>query len=324
MASKARAFVRGWLPAVGVAIVASSRVASALEPPSRPVAAGTPFHCQAKAIAGLPADDATTAVDIVCRELAAVSGSSGGYEVSVRPLGGSVVVTVSHSGGADGRSLVLAGLDEVPTAARRLAEAVVLGKPIEDTRLVDNLVESEGRELVTRPGSVKFELGALGLAAGRGTGTGAGFSLALAYDSTTFAIPAELRFAHSSSGDREASVFSIDTGARYFLSRRDTSPFVGGGLSMLFLSLSDLRNPDRYVYVEDSHWGPGLYAEAGIQLFRLHRGRMTARVRADFPLYSLHPEGTDYQPTGRTVRAVHIDEGPRYLVPITFGLTMSF
>ena len=283
-----------------------------------------PFRCEAKEIAGLPAADAATAVALACEELASVSRHTGAYDVSVRSLGASVVMTVSHAGAADGRSLVLDGFKEVPMAARRLAEAVVLGKPIEDTRLVDNLVESEGRELVTRPGSVKFELGALGLAAGRSTGTGAGFSLALAYDSPTFAIPAELRVAHSSSGDRERSVFSIDTGARYFFSRRDTSPFVGGGLSMLYLSLSDLRNPDRYVYVEDSHWGPGLYAEAGVQLFRLHRGRMTARVRADFPLYSLHPEGTDYQPIGRTTRPVHIDDGSRYLVPITFGLTLSF
>lgn len=286
-------------------------------------AAGS-FRCEAKEVAGLPAADAATAVAIACEELASVSRGTGAYEVSVRSLGESVVMTVSHDSAGDGRSLVLDGLREVPMAARRLAEAVVLGKPIEDTRLVDNLVESEGRELVTRPGSVKFEVGALGLAAGRSTGTGAGFSLALAYDSPTFAIPAELRFAHSSRGDRASSLFSIDTGGRYFFSRRDTSPFVGGGLSMLYLSLSDLRNPDRYVYVEDSHWGPGLYAEAGIQIFRLHRGRMTARVRADFPLYSLHPEGTDYQTIGRSTRPVHIDDGSRYLVPITFGLTLSF
>ena len=287
-------------------------------------AEGGTFRCEVMEIAGLPAADAATAVAIACEELASVSRHTGAYGVSVRSLGESVVMTVRHAGAADARSLVLEGLQEVPMAARRLAEAVVLGKPIEDTRLVDNLVESEGRELVTRPGSVKFELGALGLAAGRSTGTGAGFSLALGYDSPTFAIPAELRFAHSSSGDRQTSVFSIDTGARYFFSRRDTSPFVGGGLSMLYLSLSDLRDRDRYVIVEDSHWGPGLYAEAGVQMFRLHRGRMTARVRADFPLYSLHPEGTDYQTIGRTTRPVHIEEGSRYLVPITFGLTLSF
>ena len=85
-----------------------------------------------------------------------------------------------------------------------------------------------------------------------------------------------------------------------------------------------MRDGERYVYVSDSHWGPGLYAEAGLQLFRFHRGRMTAKVRADFPTYSLHPEGFDYETSGRTTRPVRIDDGARYVVPISFALTMSF
>jgi hypothetical protein len=280
-----------------------------------------PFRCEATEVAGLPAADAATAVAIICDELASVSGRSGAYGISMRALGESVIMTVRHAGADDGRTLILEGLKEVPTAAHRLAEAVVLGKPIEDTRLVDNLVRSEGRDLVTRPGSRKFEVGALVMAGGQGTGTGAGFAIALSYDSPSFAIPSELRFAHSSDGDRDMSLFSIDAGGRVYFSRHDTSPFVGGGLSVLYLSLEDLREGDRYVYVNDSHWGPGLYAEAGVQLFRLHKGRLTAKVRADFPLYSLHPEGFDYDARGRTVR---VDEGQRYVVPITFGLTMSF
>lgn len=324
MSSKARIFVVGSLLASVMTVAAPSAFAANGDVALRPGGPGAAFRCQATEVTGLPPDDAATAVDIVCRELASVSRSAGAYAVSVRPLGESLVLTVSHADTADGRSLVLDGFKEVPTAARRLAEAVVLGKPIEDTRLVDNLVRSEGRELVTQSGSRKFELGAVGLGAGQGTGTGAGFSMAFAYDTPSFAIPAELRWAHSSRGDRSLTMFSIDTGARYFFSRRATSPFVGGGLSVLYLSLSDLRDSSRYAYVEDSHWGPGLYAEAGVQLFRLHRGRMTAKLRAEFPLYSLHPEGFDYQISGRTTRQVRIDDGPRYIVPLTFGVTMSF
>jgi hypothetical protein len=303
---------KAWILVAGLALAAA------------PTAFAADFRCQAVETKGLPAADAATAVDIVCRELASISGSSGAYEVSVRPLGESVVVTVSRAGAADGRSLVLEGFKEVPTAARRLAAAVVQGKAIEDTQLVDNLVQSEGRTLVTRSGSRKFEFGVLGLGAGQGTGMGAGFSMGLAYDTPAFAIPAELRFAHTAEGDRKVSTFSIDTGARYFFSRRASSPFVGGGLSFLHLSYSDLKDRVRYVSVEDSRWGPGLYAEAGVQLFRLHRGRMTAKLRADFPMYSLHPEGYDYQQSGRSTRTVRIDDGSRYIVPLTFGLTMSF
>jgi hypothetical protein len=305
---------------------ATSGYASGMDTPT--AARGTsPFRCGAGETKGLPPEDAATAVDIVCREVASVSGSSGAYVVSVRPLGQSVVLTVAHAGTADGRSLVLDGFKEVPTAARRLAEAVVLGKAIEDTRLVDNLVASEGRKLVTQSGSRKFELGAFGLGAGQGTGMGGGFSVGFAYETPRFAIPAELRWAASSDsgGDRDLQMFAVETGARYYLSAREVSPFLGGGLSVLRLSLSDHRDRERYVYLQDSHWGPGFYAEAGVQLFRFHRGRLTAKVRAEFPLYTLHPEGFDYQPSERGAgRQIRIDGGKRYVVPITFGVTMSF
>ncbi|HET7746051.1 MAG TPA: hypothetical protein VFM29_02040 [Vicinamibacteria bacterium] len=280
------------------------------------------FACTAGDVSGLPPSDAATAVDIVCGELAAASGSRGAYAVSLRPLGKSLVLTVGRTGTAESRSLLLDGFGEVPTAGRRLAEALVLGKPVEETRLVDNLVESEGRKLVTRSGSRKFEFGALAMGAGQGPGTGAGFTLGFAYDAPDFAIPAELRFAHASNGDETVDMFTVATGGRYYFSRKDTSPFVGGGLSMLHLSYSELRDPPRYVYLEDSHWGPGAYAEAGVQVFRTHRGRMTAKVRADFPFYSLHPEGMTWDERGMNPRTE--TTGDKYIVPVTFGLTMSF
>ena len=170
--------------------------------------------------------------------------------------------------------------------------------------------------MVTRPGSRKFELGAP-VAGGSGPGTGGGFSIVSSYDSPTFAIPAEIRFAHSTTAIATC-LSSRSTPARASTFRITTPALRRRRLLLLYLSLSDHRDGR---YLEDSHWGPGLYAETGFQLFRLHRGRLTAKVRADFPLYSLHAKGVDYDPRGRIVR---IDDGRRYLVPITFGLTMSF
>lgn len=330
MGTRMRRVVGGAAMVVAVAAVCSPSDASSVDQASGTPGASDPFRCGGVEIAGVPAEDAATAVDIVCRELASASGSAGSFVVSLRPLGPSLVLTVSRTGAAGGRSLVLDGFKEVPTAARRLADALILGKPIEDTRRVDNLVESEGRPLVSRPGGRKFEMGAIGMAAGHGTLTGAGFSLGFAYDTPAFAIPAELRFAHSGDGEKSVSLFSIDTGARHYFSRRHASPFVGGGLSMLFLSYSEMSYEETtrgsYSFVtsrslDDSRWGPGLYAEAGVQLFRLHRGRMTAKVRADFPMLSLNPRGYEWSSSGREVA---LDRGRLYVVPITFGLTGSF
>jgi hypothetical protein len=300
----------------------------ALAVPTASAAPEEPFGCRGAEVSGLPAADAATATDIVCRELASVSGSSGRFVVSFRPLGSSLVLTVSREDTSEGRSLVLDGFREVPIAARRLAEALVRDRAVEATQEVDTLVESEARPILSRPGGRKFEMGAFGLAAGRGTPLGAGFAIGLAYDAPAFAIPAQMRFGSASDGEREITFFSIDTGGRYYFSRGAVSPFVGGGFSVLRLSNSEnsygaIGDGSYYStrYVQDSRWGAGLYVEVGVQLFRLHRGRMTAFVRADLPTYRLHPTGADY---GERGRVVSIDGGRRYIVPVTFGLTGSF
>lgn len=320
---------RGWLVVAAVLMAALGRVtpvsASAIQIPS-----AVPFTCEAADTSGVRPEDAATAVDIVCRELASVSESVGRYAVSLRPLGSMLVLTVSRRGAAEGRSLILDGFQEVPTAARRLADALVHGKPIEATVRVDNLVVSEARPLVTRPGGRKFEMGVVGLEAGHGTGTGAGFSLGFLYDAPAFAIPAEMRWAGGGESAAHTSLFSVDTGARYYFGRRDVGPFAGGGFSVLFLSYSEssfeevTQGRSTYTtshYVSDSRWGPGLYLEGGVQMFRTHRGRLTAKVRADFPLYSLHPRGDEYRSPGRSTA---IDRGSMYVVPVTFGITASF
>jgi hypothetical protein len=320
---------RGW-----VVVAAGLMAAPGWVPPVRasanPTSTAVPFTCAAAKTAGVPPEDAATAVDIVCRELASVSGSAGSFEVSLRPLGSSLVLTVSRRGAAEGRSLILDGFGEVPTAARRLADALVHAKPIEDTVRVDNLVVSEARPLVTRPGGRKFEMGVVGLEAGHGTGSGAGFSLGFLYDAPAFAIPAEMRWAGGGESEAHTALFSVDTGARYYFGRRDVGPFAGGGFSVLYLSYSESSYEEvtqgRSTYttshwVDDSRWGPGLYVEGGVQMFRTHRGRLTARVRADFPMYSLHPKGDEYRSPGRSTA---IDRGPMYIVPVTFGITASF
>lgn len=91
MPSKAWMCVGGLL--LTLVMTAAASFASTRDVPPR---SGSAFRCQAAETTGLPADDAATAVDIVCRELASVSGSSGAYAVSVRPLGESVVLTVSR------------------------------------------------------------------------------------------------------------------------------------------------------------------------------------------------------------------------------------
>ena len=157
-----------------------------------------------------------------------------------------------------------------------------------------------------------------------------GFSLGLMYASPRFALPVEMRFAWDDSeyGEKGLSLFSLSVGGRGYLSKRDVSPFVGGGLGILNLDASEYDpsgSGTSDFYGERS--GIAFYAEAGVEMLRLHRGRVALFVRADFPTASLRSEAYDYWsygdgyygdgPTSRTTES-------RYVVPVSIGVSVAF
>ncbi len=304
----------------GLVAVAASPVAAS--PASAQVAAteassAPAFGCQATEVVGVPAVDAATSVSIVCAELNRVSKRQGSYGVSIRPLGESFVLSVTRLPNGETRTLTLRGLAETPLAATRLAEALVLEQPIEKTQRVDNLLVEEARQPHEKKGSRKFMLGVTGLSANGRSGTG--FSIGWVHEAPLWAVLGDLRWAGSSDGDRDVSFFSIGAGARRYVSRKDFAPFVGAGLETLTLS-------------SDWYGGTSLapYVEVGAQAMRLSRARITASIRAHVPTSSI--EGDSYPQC--TYDAYNYGGnygcgGPpqhmsKYVVPITFDLTVSF
>ena len=123
------------------------------------------------------------------------------------------------------------GLEEVPLASARIAEALVHHRTLVSTQRVDNLLEEETREARVKRGSVKFTLGVADLESIGHGARGAGFSLGLMYSTPRFALPAEMRFAWDDNAYPEPgiSLFSVSVGGRGYLSKRDVSPFVEAG-----------------------------------------------------------------------------------------------
>lgn len=301
-----------------LALAAAAAGASAQAPPG--------FRCVAGEIHSVPPDDARTAVDFVCREVARESGGAGEYSVDLRPLGRAVIVTLLRAAPADSRTLRLDSIEEVPVAAPRLAEALVHGRPLDDTRRVDNLVASETRYTPLRKGRVRPSFGILGLSlAGHGAPLGAGFALGLEYVTPRFAIPGELRYAHGGGDGAAASnVFSLSTGGRWYASPRGTSPYVGGGISMLWVGADDSY---AYDYEGDRFYGSSFgvapYVEGGVELLRLHRARLRLGLRVDIPTRDVRSYGfCDYDFETRT--CIDHPARTRYVVPITFGVSVSF
>lgn len=283
------------------------------------------WRCVAGRTSGVPDADAESAVAIVCDALARAGGSAGGhYRVDLRPLGRSLLLTVSREEPADARSLRLASIEELPVAAPRVVEALLHGLSLEQTQRVDNLLESETRYTPLRRGTLEPTLGIVGLSTlGHSAPVGAGFCVGLEYVTPRFSIPGELRWADGESGgDPSADMFAVSTGGRFFFSNRDVSPFVGAGLGWMRVTVHDNMRYDERGFYGDAA-GLALYLEGGVELLRLHRARLRASARIDLPTRRVRDfDYCDYDPQTWSCRPRPREQ--RYVVPLTFGLGVSF
>ena len=68
------------------------------------------------------------------------------------------------------------------------------------------------------------------------------------------------------------------------------------------------------------------YVEAGVEVMRLHRGRIALHVRADFPLSSLESREIEvWSEWDRPGSAPGVYPAQsRYLVPVSIGLSVAF
>jgi hypothetical protein len=294
--------------------------------------ADEPFQCLLKEANGIAAAEAATAVGLVCDDLRRESGGRGVFEIRLGVLGSLVNVTAMRLDTGDSISVRVEGLEEVPLASARIAEALVHRRALTTTQRVDNLLVDETREARVKRGSVKFTLGVADVESIGHGARGAGFSLGLTYATPRFALPAEMRFAWDDTQYPEPgiSLFSVSLGGRGYLSKRDVSPFVGGGLGLLRLEASEGEYPypggPSSGYFQAEGLGVAPYVEVGVEVMRLHRGRLGLHVRADIPLTALHsPEiqvWSEWDPPGS---APHVYPAQsRYVMPVSIGLTVAF
>lgn len=322
------AFGRAGSVAAGMVALAAAGVFA------RPVGAEETFRCELKEAAGVSEPDGRTAALILCEQLRRVAGGRGAFAVRLAPLGKIVVVTVAQEGSANSVSVQVEGLEEVPVAAGRIAEALVHSGTLDGTQRVDNLLSSETRPLPTKSGSFKFSVGVADVESPGHGARAAGFSLGLVYTSPRFALPAEMRFAWDDApyGAPTLGLFSISVGGRRYFSTRDWSPFVGGGLGILNLHAGEGQIADTGAasrYFDGERFGMAPYVEAGVEALRLHRARVLLQVRADFPTGALQSasfetySGWDPRTSQPVSRTVHPAQS-RYVVPVSIGLTVAF
>jgi hypothetical protein len=204
-------------------------------------------------------------------------------------------------------------------AAPRIAESLVHGTPLESTAQIDNLAADETRVYQKRPGEMRFDVGVLGMQmVGSGLSINPGLMGDLVYEAPQFAIGADMRGAWSAShSSSDAGYFSIGPMARYFFSKDDFSPYIGGGLTFTAVSL----HPEGSASLSGSGLAP--FAELGIEALRTHRARVAVGVRVDFPLFDLESDssGVTYNGAGQ---AFAPPKQSGYYAPATFTVSIGW
>lgn len=315
---------------VALAIATGERLADAAP-------AGESFRCELRQESGLAEADARTASALICEELKRESGASGAYAVTLGALGQAIVVVASREDGAASLTVEVANMEEMPLAARRIAVALAHGRSLQSGQRVDNLLEAETRVPLNKKGSLKFVTGVQDLESPGFGARSVGFSLGLLYVTPRFALPVEARFGWGSEAYPAArlGLAALSIGARRYVSDRNASPFFGGGLSLLRLDAERGSYPDSYgygprpgsddyFYADRTSVSP--YLEAGVELLRLHRGRVLFHVRADFPTAALETQPVPcYDPTYCDPRQGDlVPAQSRYVVPVSLGVSVAF
>ena len=298
------------------------------------VQADLPAVCLIGDHPGIPESDAQTAALLVCDELRKqgisitdpvyeAPASANVYRVVLRRLGEKIIVRLSQEKPVGTiiteQQLTLANIEEMIPAAPRLVNSLVHNKAINDAVDMETVTEQEARELRKISGESMWNVGILGtFVPGTSIGAEPGFEFGWSYETPSYAVGSEYRMS-GSGGDEDSDDFFFSAwsiGGRYFFNKRNISPYVGGGFSIINVSYEEKeKRPVRHQpswdpWGYDDDWDDnkesksklGAYGVAGIEALRLTESRLKLELRIDRPFFSLPSKD---------------------IMPITFGIFFS-
>jgi hypothetical protein len=238
-----------------------------------------------------PCSDATCAV---------AAGRAVGADVAVfgslSALGEEIVVTATAVDVRDGSTrstqrLTVTRVEELDTAAERVARAMARGITVEETAQLGSITMQEAEAPLRREGDNGFGVrlaGVFPLAETYG-GTTAGIAIDLSfwYEALRFAIEPRvgLRFATDRTEHHFLEV-PIEIGGYYILGLGDAAPFFGGGTGVrwvmderpvVFRTGTVLRTEQAKVLSDDG-WGFSVFGRAGVLFLRTYTTRLAFSV----------------------------------------------
>ena len=222
----------------------------------------------------------------------------------MRRLGEKIIVRLSYESPVGTiiteRQLTLANIEEMIPAAPRLVDALVHNKPIDDTVDMETVTEQEARELRKISGDSLWHIEIFGtFVPGTDIAGESGMEFGWSYETPSYGVGTQFRTT-GRSGEKDNYNFywsSWSIGGRYFFNKRNISPYVGGGFSIVNAetkgaerSRGSFLGLDTVYYEEEdseSDNGLGAYAVVGIEALRLTKSRLNLELRVDRPFFSL-------------------------------------
>lgn len=290
--------------------------------------------CLAGDHTGIKAESARAAFGVVCDSLRKAGAPVGAlhesfgsatsaYRINLQRLDKVIILRVTYESPVghpiDSRSLNLNGLDEVLVASDRVAQALVHGKPIEETATVDTLVGTETRKYEKKSGEGYWGFGLYGMAIpALGVYSSGGLEIPAWYETPSIGVGGSIRFALTGGADtaeKRATFGSLSFGIRGFLTDGDIAPYLGAGLGFDWTDMRE-RTADGSFQMDGETEGFGAYGEVGVALLRLHKTRFLIGARADVPFFSTKMSGFAYSPYPAV-----LEEKSRYVIPISLNVT---
>lgn len=220
-------------------------------------------------------------------------------------LGGRVLLVVGD------QRMMMNSLEEVPTAASRIASATAEGKTIEETPHVDQVVGTETTAPKVKSGQMGFKGGIIGaMAFTADTGAAPGVAGGLIYRANRWAIDGHLRGGGGGGTKTTLTHVVLGIGPQYYFSDGDFSPYLGAGVGLMHFSLNHDESSQKV-----SNTGFGGYVEGGIEALRSHHATLTVALRFDVPAFELSGDSS----SNRT-------PAPRntYVAPLSLMVGMVF
>ena len=222
------------------------------------------------------------------------------YRVSFNRLGEKVLVHLSQETPVGAivieRQLLIADIEEMVVAAPRLADALIHNKPVTPIVDIKGVVEEDASVSKKITGESFWTIGLFGTwIPGTNLNAELGFEVGLSYERPKYAVETEFRSTRGEEPGGDSFLFSSwSIGGRYFFNKRNISPYMGSGLSLVSANYEAYSSGgygdkwESYKYYQyQADTGLGAYIIGGIEMLRFSTNRLKLELRVDRSLFSL-------------------------------------